>query len=99
MVGLSLSASSVNNVWKARSGNGPPGAAGAIDWQAAGRALATWAAFAGPRSPSWAVLGFVLKLRAADVLHGHGRVPAPDGDGRRHGDRRRAGFHLIFPVS
>jgi putative tricarboxylic transport membrane protein len=60
MVGLSLSLI-VSSVWKARSANGRPGAAGAIDWQAAGRALATWAAFA-VSVALMGVLGFVLSF-------------------------------------
>jgi len=96
MVGLSLSLI-VSNVWKARTGNGAPGAGTAIDWQAAGRALATWAAFA-VSVAFMGVLGFVLSFALLTFFMVTVVFRRPMVTAAVTAIVAALAFHLIFPV-
>jgi putative tricarboxylic transport membrane protein len=94
MVGLSLSLI-VSSVLKSRDGR--PGAAGAIDWQAARRALATWGAFA-VSVALMGVLGFVLSFALLTVFIVTVVFRRPMMTAVVTAIVAALAFHLIFPV-
>src|SRR4051812_28992450 len=84
-----------SNILKSRSVQ--PGAGGTIDWQAAGRALATWGAFA-VSVALMGVIGFVLSFALLTffmVIFVFGRPPLTAAV---TAIVATLAFHLIFPV-